>query len=75
MHKRQPPLPVNPEPVILDADGLAVRLEMTVHQVRWLRRCKRISFIRTGNRVVRFWWPQVVEDLRRFEIKAVGRTD
>lgn len=68
-------LPATPEALILDAQGVAKRLGMTVYQVRWLRRRKRISFIKAGSRVVRFWWPQVVEDLRRFEIKAVGRLD
>ena len=62
--------------VMLDYAGLAARLGMTVDQVVWLRRKRKISFIRlAGNRQVRFWWPQVVEDLRRLELKAVGRTD
>jgi hypothetical protein len=62
--------------VMLDYAGLATRLGMTVDQVVWLRRKRKISFIRlAGNRQVRFWWPQVVEDLRRLEFKAVGRTD
>ncbi len=68
-------LPNNPEPVMLDADALGLRLGITSFQVRWLRRRKKISFVRASNRMVRFWWPQVVQDLRRFEVKAVGRTD
>ena len=77
--KSRPVLPAtllaNPEPVMLDAEALGARLGITTFQVRWLRRRKKISFIRAGSRMVLFWWPQVVEDLRRFEIKAVGRTD
>jgi len=70
-----------PEPKAVDAVmlsqlGLASRLGMTVDQVIWLRRKRKISFIRlAGNRQIRFWWPQVVADLRRLEIKAVGRSD
>jgi hypothetical protein len=61
---------------LLDAAGLAKRLGMSIHQVKRLRRKRRISFIRVaGERSVRFWWPQAVQDLHRFEIKAVGRTD
>ena len=61
---------------LLDAESLAQRLGMTVHQVKWVRRRRRISFIRVaGARSVRFWWPQVLQDLRRFEVKAVGRID
>ena len=65
-----------PDPVMLDTKGLCARLGVTADQVAWLRRKRRISYIRlVGNRPVRFWWPQVVADLRRFEIKAVGRID
>lgn len=61
---------------LLDAATLAERLGLTLHQVKWLRRKRKISFIRlAGNRQVRFWWPQVVKDLHRFEVKAVGRID
>jgi hypothetical protein len=75
MHTLPADLPANPEPVMLDAEALGARLGITPFQVRWLRRRKKISFVRAGSRMVRFWWPQVVADLRRFEIKAVGRTD
>ena len=65
-----------PEPVFLNIDDLAARLATTPDGVRWLCRKRKISFIRLAtNRKIRFWWPQVVEDLRRFEIKAVGRLD
>ena len=68
-------LPANPEPLMLDDAALGERLGISTHQVRYLRRLKRISYVRAGRRMVRFWWPQVVQDLRRFEVKAVGRTD
>ncbi len=69
-------LPETPDAVMLDQKGLGERLGFTIDQVVWLRRKRKISFIRlAGNRQVRFWWPQVVADLRRLEIKAVGRTD
>ncbi len=61
---------------LLDEAALAERLGTTPDSVEWLRRKRKISFIRiAGNRKVRFWWPQVLEDLKRFEVKAVGRTD
>ena len=61
---------------LLDEAALAERLGTTADSVEWLRRKRRISFIRiAGNRKVRFWWPQVLEDLKRFEVKAVGRLD
>jgi hypothetical protein len=61
---------------LLDETALAERLGTTVDGVTWLRRKRKISFIRlAGNRKVRFWWPQVLEDLKRFEVKAIGRTD
>ena len=70
------PEPQTIDAVMLDQAGLAERLGMTVDQVVWLRRKRKVSFIRlAGNRQVRFWWPQVVQDLRRLELKAVGRTD
>ena len=75
MHTLPANLPANPEPVMLDDETLATRLGISTHQVRYLRRRKKISFVRAGSRMVRFWWPQVVADLRRFEVKAVGRTD
>ncbi len=59
---------------MLDAEALGARLGITSFQIRWLRRRKK-SFVRAGSRMVRFWWPQVVADLRRFEVKAIGRTD
>ena len=69
-------LPETPEAVMLDQKALGERLDLTIDQVVWLRRKRKISFIRlAGNRQVRFWWPQVVQDLRRFEVKAVGRID
>ena len=69
-------MPETPDAVMLDCKGLCERLNLTPDQVAWLRRKRRISFIRlAGNRPVRFWWPQVVQDLRRFEVKAVGRMD
>lgn len=61
---------------LLDQAALAERLGTTPDSVEWLRRKRKISFIRiAGNRKVRFWWPQVLEDLKRLEVKAVGRTD
>lgn len=61
---------------LLDEAALAERLGTTTASIEWLRRKRKISFIRiAGNRKVRFWWPQVLEDLKRFEVKAVGRTD
>ena len=61
---------------LLDEAALAERLGTTPDSVEWLRRKRKISFIRiAGNRKVRFWWPQVLEDLKRLEIKAIGRTD
>lgn len=75
MHTLPANLPANPEPVMLDDEALGKRLGISTHQVRYLRRRKKISFVRAGGRMVRFWWPQVVQDLRRFEVKAVGRTD
>ncbi len=75
MHTLPAELPANPEPVMLDDTALGERLGISTHQVRYLRRRKKISYVRAGGRMVRFWWPQVVQDLRRFEVKAVGRTD
>jgi hypothetical protein len=70
------PAPHLPEPVFLNSEELAARLGITLDSLVWLRRKRKISFIRmAGNRNVRFWWPQVVEDLRRLEIKAIGRMD
>lgn len=69
-------LPETPDAVMLTPQGLCERLGLTADQVVWLRRKRKISFIRlAGNRGVRFWWPQVVTDLRRLEVKAVGRLD
>lgn len=65
-----------PEPVFLNIDDLAARLATTADGVRYLCRKRKISFIRIAtNRKIRFWWPQVVEDLRRFEVNAIGRLD
>lgn len=75
MHTLPANLPTNPEPLMLDDAALGERLGISTHQVRYLRRRKKISYVRAGGRMVRFWWPQVVQDLRRFEVKAVGRTD
>ena len=70
------PAPHLPEPVFLNSEEVAARLGITLDSLVWLRRKRKISFIRmAGNRNVRFWWPQVVEDLRRLEIKAIGRMD
>ena len=65
-----------PEPVFLNSEEVGARLGITLDSLVWLRRKRKISFIRmAGNRNIRFWWPQVVEDLHRLEIKAIGRMD
>ena len=69
------PSPKSWADVVAGIAALGERLGISTHQVRYLRRRKKISYVRAGGRMVRFWWPQVVADLRRFEIKAVGRTD
>ena len=66
----------NDSDFLLNEAQLCERLGMTPDSVEWLRRRRKISFIRVaGNRQIRYWWPQIVEDLRRFEVKAVGRID
>lgn len=57
----------------IDEAQLACRLGTSVHSVRWMRRTRRISFIKLGgNRKVRFIWDQVVKDLREREITSVS---
>jgi len=49
---------------LLTEEEVAKRLGTTIDSVQWMRRKKRIRFIRiAGNRKVRFWWPHLMEDL------------
>ena len=74
MHFSQADAPSHPE--LIDEAELARRLKTTVHSVRWMRRTGRISFLKiAGNRKVRFSWPQVLEDLRAYEVKAQAGAD
>ena len=60
---------------LVDKHELAVALNLTSTRIidSWVR-ARRISFYRLGHRTLKFSLAQVLEDLGRFEIKAVGRT-
>ena len=66
--------PLKPNTPLLDKRQLrdALGLESTRVIDQWVKR-RVISFYRLGHRTLKFSLPQVVEDLARFEIKAVGR--
>ncbi len=60
----------------IDEAQLACRLGTSVHSVRWMRRTRRISYIKLGgNRKVRFIWDQVLKDLRAGEVSACSSDD
>ena len=49
---------------LLTEDALAERLATSIGSVRTMRRKGRLRCVRlAGNRKIRFWWPQVLEDL------------
>lgn len=57
----------------IDEAEVARRLKTSVDSVRWMRRTRRLSFIKiAGNRKVRFIWPQVLADLRSLEVKGMA---
>jgi hypothetical protein len=62
-------------PTLLTKIELARVLNLTSTRIidSWVR-ARRISFYRLGHRTLKFSLAQVLEDLGRFEIKAVGRT-
>ncbi|MEI6494174.1 MAG: hypothetical protein WCO94_16635 [Verrucomicrobiota bacterium] len=58
---------------LLNEREVADRLGTSVDSVRWMRRKRRIRFIRiAGNRKVRFWWPHVMEDLSLLTLLGVS---
>jgi hypothetical protein len=67
------PQHANPHDEFIDEAELALRLSTTVDSVRWMRRTRRLSYIKiAGNRKVRFIWPQVLAELRAAEVKGIG---
>lgn len=58
---------------LIDEAEVARRLKTSVDSVRWMRRTRRLSYIKiAGNRKVRFIWPQVLSELRAAEVKGIG---
>ena len=58
---------------LIDEAEVARRLKTSVDSVRWMRRTRRLSYIKiAGNRKVRFIWPQVLDELRAAEVKGLG---
>jgi hypothetical protein len=58
---------------LIDEAEVARRLKTSVDSVRWMRRTRRLSYIKiAGNRKVRFFWPQVLAELRAAEVKGIG---
>lgn len=56
---------------LLTESALAERLATSVPSVRTMRRMGRLRCVRlAGNRKVRFWWPQVMEDLALTRARA-----
>lgn len=58
---------------LIDKRELKEALGLTSTRIidSWVRR-RMISCIRLGHRTLKFSLPQVLEDLARFEVKAVG---
>lgn len=56
---------------LIDEAEVARRLKTSVDSVRWMRRTRRLSYLKiAGNRKVRFIWPQVLAELRAAEVKG-----
>ncbi len=60
---------------LLDKHALAAELGVNSHRIvdSWVRK-RMVSFYKLGHRTLLFDLDQVLEDLARFEVKAVGRT-
>ncbi len=60
---------------LLNKHELAAALGVNSHRIvdAWVRK-RMISFYPLGHRTLLFDLEQVLEDLARFEVKAVGRT-
>jgi len=59
---------------LLDKNELKDALGLTSTRIidQWVR-SRRVSYYRLGHRTLKFSLPQVLADLAKFEIKAVGR--
>jgi len=60
----------NSSKCLLDEPSVAERLGTTPDSIRWLRRTGKLRFIRLGHNSVRFFWSQVIEDLKRLEVRC-----
>lgn len=67
-------IPAPAHDALIDEAEVARRLKTSVDSVRWMRRTRRLSYIKiAGNRKVRFNWPQVLAELRATEVKSISR--
>jgi hypothetical protein len=66
-------IPTPAHDALIDEAEVAHRLKTSIDSVRWMRRTRRLSYIKiAGNRKVRFIWPQVLAELRAAEVKGIG---